>query len=148
MTVYPPNDDIVGPVAAALLTIGQQSFTGIESFFADETDEPPPHNSLMVMNPTFDIRDDSNGRFFLMLKYRLCLRYDVRESTVDLPALRQYVTPFLLAYGAWENNELGGLARVTSVTSGGIVREMYSGAMYRTLLLNIVVETEYNIPTD
>lgn len=148
MTVYPPTDDVVGPIAQALVAIAQTQFTGIENFLVDETDEPPPHNSLMVMNPAFDVKDDSNGRLFLNLKFKICLRYDTRQSTIDLPALRQYVTPFLLAYGAWENNELGGLARLLSVAGGGIVRELYAGTLYRTLILNLLVETEYNIPTN
>lgn len=148
MTAYPPIDDVVGPIAQEFINIAQASFTGIEGFYPDETDEPPPHNSLMVMNPAFDVKDDSNGRLFLLLKFKLCLRYDTRQSSIDLPALRQYVTPFLLAYGAWENNELGGLARLLSVAGGGIVREIYNGVLYRTLVLNLAVETEYNIPTN
>lgn len=148
MTVYPPNDDVVGPIAQQLISIGQTQLTGIEAFYVDETDEPPVHNSLMVMNPAFEVKDDTDGRLFLLLKFKLCLRYDSRLSQVDLPALRTYLTPMLKAYGAWVNNELTGLARVTSIVSGGIVREIYNGTMYRTLVMNLSVETEYNIPTN
>lgn len=145
-TVYNPTDDLVGPIASALLSVGQTQLTGIDYFYADESDEPPQHNSLMVMSPQFDILDDTNGRLEMVLKFRVCLRYNVRQISVDNPALRTYMTPMLQAYSSWANTDLGGLSRQIDVKGGGIIREMYAGEMFRTLLLNLGVVTEYNIP--
>lgn len=147
MTVYAPVDDVVSPIAQALLNIAQTQLSGIQTFYAYETDGPPDHNSFMVMDPQFEVTDDTNGRLFLLLKFRLCLRYQQVVESVDTPPLRSYIMPMLSAYSAWDNNELGGLARLISVRSGGIVRELYAGTPYKTLVLTVNVETEYNIPT-
>lgn len=147
MTVYPPNDDVVGPIAHQLVLIAQSQLTGIDYFYEYETDGAPQHNSLMVMEPKFDITDDSDGRYFIILKFTIVLRYSTSQTSIDLAPMRQYVTPMLQAYGSWLNSDLGGLCRIVSIKSGGIVRELYAGEPFRSLVLNIAIETEYNIPT-
>lgn len=143
--VYSPADNLVGPIIQQLANIAQTNITGITEVYIDEPDGAPEDNSLEIGLAKYDVLDDTNGKLKLLLTFSLRFRRTRVTAAQDLPALRSYVIPFLMAYSSWGAQDLAGDSMLVTVKQGGITQDIRSGQPYRTLITNVQVLTEFNI---
>lgn len=147
MTVYTPSDSLVGPIVHQISLIADSQIQGVTTVYEKPIDGPPEDGSVMIPLSSYKILDDTNGKLYVKMTFSLHY-YVLRASYAENVATAYtYIVPFLLAYSAWPNQSLGGLAQEMTITTGGVTQYIEAGQVYVALITNIEVLTEFNIPT-
>lgn len=145
--VYQPDPTFVTDIIAALAEIARTQVAGINTIWEQPPDGSPEDGDLIFPSPAFAIKGNTNGKLYLSLKFSM--RYVIRRGDLSADMLQaySYITPFLLAYSAWGNQQLGGLCQEINVNTGGVTQSIFSGINMICLLINLEVLLDYNIPT-
>lgn len=144
---YTPTDDLIGPIAAAIGNIISAQITSIDRIYTYIPDGPPETNAVAIPLSHFEILDDTNGKLFCRLTYNI--RYVTRRKSSDEATVDCYkmFTSLMKVFASWPNQSLGGLSKSMTVKNGGVTQMIASGQVFMSLITNLQVLTEFNIPT-
>lgn len=145
MTVY-QTSTTVSDIKNALANIAATQVAGIVRTYATEPDAPPEGGSVVVGSPTFRVMDDTNAKMLIEWVFPLFYCAVRRSMSEDVDDVESYFLPMLQAYSAWPNQEITPDAFITSVLSGGVTQKPFSAQVFRVLIINVKVTTEFNIP--
>lgn len=140
-------DTTLGDIKHQIGLIASGQITGVGRIYEQEPDTPPEDGSVIVAMRKFKVESDTNGKLKLRITFGLFYCKRRKRTTQDMPAVEQYLMPFLSAYSAWGNQTLNNDAELVGVSDGGVVQQPIAGEIYRCLVVNVDVLTEYNIPT-
>jgi hypothetical protein len=139
-----PTNDVVGPIVHQLALVCEQ-VQGISQVYEQEPDTAPEDGSVMIPLKKFKVEGDTNGKLYLRLMFGVMYCKRRVRGVQDIPALYQYLLPFLYALTDWANQSLQGEAIDVNVADGGVTQFVHAGQTMRALVINVDVCTEYNI---
>lgn len=142
-----PIDDILGPVASEIGSIIQNNVSDIDRVYTFIPDGPPETNAIVILFTTFEIMDDTNGKLYQKLNYNI--RYVTRRKEIDEATKDCYsmYSGLMKTFASWSNQTLGGLCNHTTIRNGAISQIIASGQVFMSLIINLQVYVEMNIPT-
>lgn len=143
MPTFSPQD-VISPLVHQLALVAQQ-ISGIGRVYETEPDNPPEDGSVLFPLVSFESPDDTNGKFYIKLTFNVMYCKRRSRGTQDIPAIYQYVLPFLQAYSAWANQSLNDEAISVTVKKGGVTQFTHGTQVFRALLTTVEVLTEFNI---
>lgn len=146
MTVYQTSPTVLN-IKNALVNVALLNVAGVLRGYATEPDAPPEGGSVVVGSPTFRVKDDTNAKMLIDWVFPVYYCSIRRSLSEDVDDVESYFLPMLQAYSSWGNQELTPDAFITSVISGGVTQKPFSGQVFRVLIINVMVTTEFNIPT-
>jgi hypothetical protein len=147
MATYAPEDTLVGPIIHEIAEIVRNQIQGVSVVYETVPDKQPEDNSVLIPLTKYDCETDTNGK--LRIHFIFGLRHLFRRNQMEdsIPEAYRYLVPYLLAFSAWDNQTLNGLAESVDVAQGGVTQYVESGQVFAALVVNIKVLTEFNIPT-
>ncbi|GHO55525.1 hypothetical protein [Ktedonobacter robiniae] len=147
MTVYQPQDPVISPVVAAIANIVQTQIAGVTVVYQQPPDGPPEDGSVVIPLSTYKILGDSNGKMYTKLTFGI--RHFIRRGNFqeNVLAAYSYWYPYMQAFSAWGNQDLGGLAQNITVSNGGVTQFVQAAQVFTALIVNLDVILEFNIPT-
>lgn len=143
---FPPNDNLVGPIAHQLATLIFTQIPSIAHVYEQLPDRPPGDNTIILPMTRGKVIGDTNGK--MKVQFTFSMRHLFRRKNMqdNITSAYSYVTPWLNFLSAWPNQNLGGLAIEVSATDIAITQLSESGQAMVALVINFNVLTEFNIP--
>lgn len=149
--VFTPSDSVITPIVSALSSNIQAQLTNPATFYLYPPDGPPDDNSYVFALDKFQVKADgesggTNGVLGLFLSFKFY--HFFRKSTFgdNLTSVYNLYLPYLSIFSAWYNQSLGGLARAVTPKGGKVMQVPFGDEPHVALVLDLEVETEFNVP--
>jgi hypothetical protein len=145
MPSFTPSDNLAGPIVHQLALIAAQ-IQGVGRTYETPPEGEPEDNSVLFPIKDFKVIDDTNAKLKVELAFTIYHLFRRDRMDDAYPRLTLYLTSWLNALADWSNLTLGGLAIDTNIKGGKIGTVTWASQMYLSLMIDITVLTEFNIP--
>lgn len=146
--MFSPNDNVIGPIIAALGNTIQTQVNNPAIFYQSPPDGAPDDNSFLVAFTGFRFLNKEMGTTLANVALQFKLAHFVRQSNFadNVAFLQQLYMPYMLVLSAWYNQNLGGLSLTVTPQKGAIVQVPYSNETRVALIIDLEVVIQYTIP--
>lgn len=146
---YPltPADDIVGPIVSALSNVLTTQISGLGRMYTKAPDGPPENNSVIFPLTKVKFEEDTNGKFYVRLTFRITYIQRRSKYPDNIQALYTMFSSMSRILSSWPNQTLGGASISVCPKDAGFTQWAEAGTSFVALFINTEVLTEYNILT-